>query len=76
MSNSKKSPEPLRHCINNVRVENVEGEVPEKLEKKNKDGLFKKLMVQQIHKCDLKPELVTQKLTNVQIAPDQTQNVR
>lgn len=51
---------------NNVGIVNFKANVPD-----DKDNLkTKNLTVQRIPKVDLKPDLVTQKLANIQIKPD------
>lgn len=64
---SSESPELMKDCKNNnVGVVNLKA-IPE--EKENKNCKIKNLTVQQIPRVEVKPDLVTQKLSNIQIKP-------
>lgn len=66
LNNSCKLPE-LNKELNNVGIVNLKAEDTD--EKINNDDKMKNLKVQQIPRIDLKPDLVTQKLANIQIKP-------
>lgn len=73
-SNSSKSPTPVNYYKNNVGVINIKAQETD--EKEINDFKFQKLTVQQTHKVNLKPELVTKKLVNIRIKPDSKQTLR
>lgn len=72
LSISPKLPELMKDCKNNVGVVNVKANIPEEKENNTK---IKKLTVQRIPRVDLKPDLVTQKLSNIQIKPVNKKNL-
>lgn len=63
----------MKDYKNNVGIVNLNANVPE--EKENNDYKVKKLTVQRIPRVDLKPDLVTQKLSNIQIKPVNKKNL-
>jgi len=65
---SNKLLELRKNYENNVGIVNLEANIPD--EKGNDNLKMKNLTVQQIPRVDLKPDLVTQKLANIQIKPN------
>lgn len=63
----------MKDYKNNVGIVNLKANVPE--EKENNNYKVKNLTVQRIPRVDLKPDLVTQKLSNIQIKPDNKKNL-
>jgi len=74
LNNSTNLLESTKTCKNNVGIVNLKANIPD--EKENDNLKIKNLTVQQIPRVDLKPDLVTQKLANIQIKPDSTKNSR
>lgn len=66
-NSSTEIPELTKECKNNVGLVSFMAKAP--VEKEINDCKLNNLSVQHIPRLDLKPDLVTQKLSNIQIKP-------
>lgn len=73
-SNISKSSTSVNYNKNNVGIINIKAQDAD--EKEINNFKFQKLTVQQTHRVDLKPELVTKKLINIRIKPDNKQTLK